>query len=109
MIISDRITGPGERILYGIFFAITIKFSEWGWMTPDMAAYVALGAVSGAGAIYAWIINSPSWLAWSASHAAPKNSTLVITPTPAATRVEKAEMQAMADASGDKVIAKTAA
>lgn len=109
MINTDRITGPVERILYGIFFAILMKFSEWGWITPDMAVYGALGAVSGIGAVYAWVINSPSWLAWSASHAAPKNSVLVITPTPAATRVEKQEMEAMADASGNKVIAKTAA
>lgn len=106
---KDQTTGVAERVLYAIILAGAMKLVERGWITADMAIYLAAGGVTAIGGAYAWWINRPSALLSSAGAQLPKNSALVITTTPQASSAEKDEAHNLADASSDKVIAKTTA
>lgn len=109
MLSKDQSYGITERILYGVILFVAMKFVERGYMTADMAAYVAAGGVAAAGSVWAWLINRPGSLLTAAGNQLPKNSTLVITTTPAASPVEKVEARALADSASAKVEAKTSA
>ena len=105
----DQTTGIAERVLYGALLWLTMKGVAIGWFDAEMAAYLAAGGVTLAGAAWAWWINRPAALMNAASNQLPKNSALVITTSGAASGVEKAEASALANASNDKVSAKTTA
>lgn len=105
----DQTTGVAERILYAIILAAAMKLVERGWITADMATYIAAGGVMLAGGAWAWWINRPSALLSAAGNQLPKNADLVITPTSAASTEERKQIRELANASNEKVIAKTAA
>ena len=104
---KDQGTGIIERFSYGLVLAVAMKFVAWGWLSADMAPYVAGGVVGAAGAAYAWWINRPVALMNSAADQLPRNTMLVVTPTPNASSLDRAEANALAEASSAKVIAKT--
>lgn len=104
---KDQTTGVAERVLYAMILAVAMKLVERGWIDADMATYIASGGVMAIGGAYAWWINRPSALLSSAGAQLPKNAALVITTTPQASLAEKAEVHDLAEASSDKVIAKT--
>lgn len=106
---KDQTTGVAERVLYAIILAGAMKLVERGWITVDMAIYLAAGGVTALGGLWAWWINRPSALLSAAGAQLPKNSALVITTSPQASPAEKIEARDLADASSDKVIAKTTA
>lgn len=107
MLNKDQSTGISERLLYGGLLFVAMKLVALGYLEADMAPYVAAGGVALAGGAYAWWINRPGSLLSAAGNALPKNAELVITTTPGASPLEKAEVRELAASASDKVIAKT--
>ena len=99
--------GAAERVAYGALVFLLGRLAARGYISPEMVDYIALGVISGGGAVWAWWINRPTVLLSDAAASLPKNSELVITPTSQATPIEKHEMRELANASSDKVVSKT--
>lgn len=100
--------GIGERLMYSLLLGLAMKAVALGYITAADAPYYATGIAALLMGGYGWWVNRPSKLAKDASTAAPENSRIVITATAQATAAEKKEIHSLADAAGDKVVAKTA-
>lgn len=107
MLNKDQRTGILERVLYSLILAAAMELVKRGYMSPDMATYVAAGGVGAIGSAYAWWINRPTALLNAASAQLPKNASLVITTPPDASRADKVEAAALASAANEKVTSKT--
>lgn len=107
MVSKDQTTGIAERIAYGAILAIAMKAVERGWISTDMATYIAAGGVTALGSLWAWWINRPAALLTAAGAQLPKNSELVIATTSAASPAEKQKAHALAKSASEKVVAKT--
>lgn len=64
---KDQTTGIIERVIYGVAMAVLMKLVAAGWLTADMAPYVAGGIVTAVGGAYAWWINRPKAILQSAA------------------------------------------
>lgn len=107
MLNRDQSIGISERLLYSGLLFLAMKFVALGYIEADMAPYVAAGGVALASGAYAWWINRPSSLLTAAGNALPENAKLVITTTPSASPLEKAEVHALAASASVKVDSKT--
>lgn len=56
---NDQGTGVVERVIYGAILAALMKLVAKGWLSADMAPYLAGGAVMALGGLYAFWINRP--------------------------------------------------
>lgn len=68
---KDSPLGIAERVVYGIAMAVLMKAVQAGWITADMAPYVAGGVVTAVGGFWAWWINRPIALAQAAAALSP--------------------------------------
>lgn len=98
--------GMGERVVYGVVIFATTHLVEKGYITAEMAAYVAGGAVTFVGGAYAWWNNRPGRLMDRAASQIPEASKLVIITEQDASRQDKDAAHDLAAASGPKVVAK---
>jgi len=103
---NDISTGVAERVLYGAVVAATAKLVERGYMTADMQMYVAGGAITAFGGVWAWWQNRPGRLMDRAAAQMPPNAKLVITTEPGARRQEKDAAHELAASAGANVVAK---
>lgn len=83
---NDQGTGVIERVIYGVILGVLMKMVAAGWLTADMAPYLAAAAVSAMGGAYALWINRPKAIVQSA--AALPATTVVTTPDLAAATPE---------------------
>jgi hypothetical protein len=74
--------GVSERIAYGVVFWLCMRLAARGYLTPDMAEYIALGIVAGGGAVIGWWQNRPKILLETAANIpnpdTPSGKTVVI-------------------------------
>lgn len=104
---KDQGYGIIERVIYGAVLWLGMKLVAAGYIDADTAAYIAAGAVTAVGSAYAWWHNRPVSVINRAADALPRNSVLVITPTPNASAADKSDAHELATAASDKVLAKT--
>lgn len=64
---NDQGTGVIERVIYGVILGVLMKLVAAGWLTADMAPYLAGAAVSAVGGAYALWINRPKAIVQSAA------------------------------------------
>lgn len=78
-----RVTGVTERVAYAVLMFFMMKLVKNGYITPEMAEYIALGVIGGAGALYAWWINRPQKIIEAAASVpnpgAPTGKTVIVT------------------------------
>lgn len=74
---KDQVTGISERVLYGFVMAMFGLGVKKGWYDNETAAYLAGGAVTLIGGIWAWWINRPQALIRAAAQSTP--GTVVVT------------------------------
>lgn len=70
-------SGIAERLIYSAVLAVAMKLVAAGYITSDMATYLAAGAVALAGSVWAWWINRPKALLVAAAANAPAGTTIV--------------------------------
>lgn len=75
--------GVTERIAYAAVFWLCMRLASRGYMSPEMAEYVALGIVAGGGAVMGWWQNRPKILVEAVSNIpnpdSPNGRTVVVT------------------------------
>lgn len=105
---TEITVGIFERIVYGAIIAATAKLVEKGYMTSDMAAYVAGGGMAALGSVWAWWQNRPGRLLDRAAAQIPVNGKLVITVPVHASAQDKDAAHDLARSAGENVVAKVA-
>lgn len=105
---NEMTTGIAERVLYGALLAGATKLVEKGYITSDMATYIAGGGLALAGGAWAWWINRPAKLLDAAAAQIPENGKLVITMPPHASAQDKDAAHDLARSAGENVVAKVA-
>lgn len=103
---NEMAKGVAERWIYGGIIVLTSKFVDKGYITSDMAAYIAGGGVAAVGGIYAWWKNRPGALMNRAASQIPSNATLVVAVPVTASAQDKDAAQELAASAGEKVVAK---
>ena len=102
MINQQQGTGISERVVYGAVTFLVIKYGSKFGFSADDAAWLAGGLLAFGGGAVGWYRNRPVALLNRASTVVPENAKLVITPTLAATHVEKVEVRDLANAANGK-------
>lgn len=74
---KDQVTGVAERVVYALAMAILTKLVAKGYIDQDMAAYLAAGAVTLVGGLWAYWINRPQALMNAAVNSTP--GTVIVT------------------------------
>lgn len=74
LVTHPRLTGSAERIAYGLIMVILTRLVARGYLDASMAEYIAVGLVSGGGAVYAWWINRPQKLLEAAANVPNPNT-----------------------------------
>lgn len=100
--------GIAERLIYGCVTFLVVRYGGRFGLTTEDAAWIAGGGITLVGGVRAWLINRPQKLLTDAAAQLPENAKLVITTDNNASRAERTEAHALANASSDKVVAKTA-
>lgn len=102
----EAFKATAERMVYGAIIFATAKLVDKGYMTFDMQAYVAAGAVTFIGGAYAWWKNRPAALIDRAASQLPPSATLVIATPVTASAKDKEQAHEIAASAGEKVEAK---
>jgi len=103
---NEMSKGIGERVVYGAVVFATAKLVDKQYMTADMQAYVAAGAVTFIGGFYGWWQNRPGRLLDRAAMQVPESSKLVITTKLDAPKQDIDAAHDLAKSAGEKVTAK---
>lgn len=67
LVTTDIYKGVAERLLYGGVIFLTARLVANGYLEPEMASYLAGGAVTLFGGLWAWWVNRPIAIAQSAA------------------------------------------
>lgn len=103
---TEMTTGITERVLYGVLLGGAMKAVEKGWISADMAPYIAGGALTLIGGAWAWWLNRPGRLMDAAAAQMPPNAKLTITMPVHASAQDKDAAHDLARSAGENVVAK---
>lgn len=102
---KDQASGIFERLIYSGVLFVAMQAVARGWITADMAPYIATGAVAAAGSAYAWWHNRPVAVINRAGDAVPEGTKIVMVTPPTASQAVKDEVHALNAATNNTVSA----
>lgn len=100
---TDQSVGVFERVLYGAVIFSTAKLVQNNYITADLQAYLAAGAVTFGGGAWAWWNNRPARVIDRAAAQLPDKAKLVIETAPDASYKDKVIVEELVQATSEKV------